>query len=224
MLTFDHEIMRFELDMVDKHHRLVFAAACAERTYQMYVLFHEMTGSGDVIYVRQTLDILWQSCTTGPAFGEELPFLKRSELLAPGDAVPPSNRSIAGPLAEDSIWTIDSACRVLQTSASKDAVSSAYFEYEAADYLAHSLEQSLSERSWMQSEILARPYVQEQLQCQKDDLQILKTLSPCDIPIEAANISSKARLQSFKLLNTARHLINMYKHVQTTKIKHDGNL
>jgi uncharacterized protein YjaG (DUF416 family) len=173
VIGFDRQSLVARLEKLSAPWRTLFALSCAERLFPLYKAFSEKTMQGAPIGLRSTLDDLWESVAKGLT-GVKQPFLDEYESLIPSDDVERTDRTRLDALADDAVAALAYTCQCQLTGETQNAVWAAERDYEAVDYIAHTLGGIDFKGPEEEEAILRTEYVQAELHHQLRDLTELE--------------------------------------------------
>jgi uncharacterized protein YjaG (DUF416 family) len=167
VIAFDRQLLQDRLEKLDPLCRTLFALSCAERLFPLYKAFSEKAVQAAPNRLRSTLDHLWEGARRKKTPHAE-PFLEEYESLLPGEDAKwmPLN-----PLAENAVTALAYAC---QSGEAENAAWAAVQDYEAVDYIAHTLGGIDFKGPEAEAAILRTEYVQAEIKRQLRDLAELE--------------------------------------------------
>jgi uncharacterized protein len=107
MRIFDANSLRSRLARLSANSRIVFAAACCERLLPNYVLFVKSASWGDSTVLREALDYIWHTVTSGNIDRGHV-----EELLERCDAIVPDSEAFSSDFTSAAI---DAGAAIMET-------------------------------------------------------------------------------------------------------------
>jgi hypothetical protein len=170
-LEFDERKLLTELEQLTDRLRAAFAAACAERQFQCYVRYSEISKNGDHHKLARALGCIWEDL--GKAQADHTALERQLEVcmsLLPSGEVDELDHRV---FAENAVASVAFAIRARITGVSQEAVWAARRAYESLDhYVTNRLNPIIIEPN-VEARILAHPLVQAELERQQVDLSQL---------------------------------------------------
>ena len=171
-LEFDERKLLTDLEQMTDRLRAAFAAACAERQFQCYVRYSEVSKNGDHHKLARALGCIWEDL--GKAQADYTALERQLEVcmsLLPSADVDELGDSV---FAENAVASVAFAIRTRITGVSQEAVWAARRAYESLDhYVTNRLNPIIIGRPNVEARILAHPLVQAELKRQQVDLSQL---------------------------------------------------
>jgi len=172
---FDEEKLVSALQELSVNFRVAFAAACAERQLPTYRVFHERTGKGNPLVLRDALDRIWDDLGGRPLAPEEIKTaIDQCLAYMPGETDGGFSQHHAH--AEDAAASVAYALRTRLTGEAQEAAWCARRAYESLDsHVVNELDVDPGEPG-AEDRIVRHSAIQRELSRQDRDLADLLTL------------------------------------------------
>jgi uncharacterized protein len=173
---FDKKALRERLELLSDKQRLAYALLVAERFWQNYLPFHRQKGWGDPALLRKILDLAWTS------FFEVDLVINVDKLLERLNKMTPDSEDFSGAYAEQATSAaiiISYLASFLKTRAVADVEYLSQAAFDAVyGFVGWKLwgDQNLVMTQEMEKQQVSHPLVQEELQRQRNDIEMVSAL------------------------------------------------
>jgi uncharacterized protein YjaG (DUF416 family) len=174
MPAYKSEVLKERLNQLDEKKQLVFGALCCERLLPNYVAFQQDTNSGNIMVVRQSLDIIWKFISNENISKKDL----ETQIASCEAAAPNSSEfdSLYVTVAQDACFAVCCLLDCLMNMEVDKIAQTATYATDSVDLYVQEIENMKPDDPYLENKILSHPLMQRELLQQEEDLKSIESI------------------------------------------------